>query len=193
MSASEPDQRKPVTIEIATVYAALNETEQKFNELQSSYRRLASIWLLATFSAIGYIWSNQLPTGIEANLVIGTIIALSGVGNFLLWLVDIGVYQKLLSATYVEGIKFEQEYKLPRIRKNMSKIFNGKNVSRRLSLFYVIPTSLMLPFGLFTVGREYFDASGHVLILMGLGAVVLSAIIFVLMRRASGTTKHTPK
>jgi hypothetical protein len=83
--------------------------ENHFNDLQTSYRKLASTWLLASFAACGYILkSSDLPYD-EWYFVFGISMAASA-GLSILWMMDLTVYQKLLSAYFLQGIILELDY-----------------------------------------------------------------------------------
>ena len=46
----------------------IGREERHFNDLQSRYRNMASVWLLATFSAVGFVISRPISLEIPAEL-----------------------------------------------------------------------------------------------------------------------------
>ena len=184
---AEAEARQVLTPEIATLYSEISSAQQKFNELQASYRRLASVWLLATFSAVGYMWTNATPEGMNPLVFIGAILVLSGIGNLLLWILDVGVYQNLLRAYFIEGLSLEKSYKLPQVHHQMNNVFKGKGVAAPLSLFYAIPSSSLISTGLFLIATNLKNIESMCQLTIGLFCIALSVILFIFISRASRT------
>jgi hypothetical protein len=83
---------------LVKLYLAIGETERHFNTIQSNYRLLASTWTLACLGGIGFVLTSEKITIPLERPLICLGIALSGsVSILILWLVDIRVYQRLLS------------------------------------------------------------------------------------------------
>jgi hypothetical protein len=70
---TEVDTRfqRPEFDHIWEVYKHVAKFEHHFNTLQSTYRTLASTWLLAMFVGIGYVMANKFDWGIN-RLLLGT-------------------------------------------------------------------------------------------------------------------------
>jgi hypothetical protein len=135
----------PVSQEIqAQVFLALSESERSFNELQSGYRRIASLWLLAVFSAAGYVLSTKLEVSVDRFLLIGLICAAGTLGLLLLWSMDLLVYHRLLDSYFLEGLVMERKCLwLPPIRHNMVASQQGVGVLVRVVRFYTIPVAVL--------------------------------------------------
>lgn len=137
-------------------YKEYGAYERHFNQMQSSCRTLASTWLLATLGGIGYVIGNinYSPRVIDAKTA-GSLIALAGgTGIFLLWLVDIVVYHRLLVAVTIVSDYLEWKMGAPRLRSGfkdatkspfLGRIFNAVfGARRKMSLFYLIPLLVFL-------------------------------------------------
>jgi hypothetical protein len=134
----------PTEDSIVRIYLSLGEAERQFNNIQNAYRLLASTWLLATLAGIGFMLSTPAPhLALERNLVCA-LIALSGAASILiLWIVDIRVYQRLLSRCFFEGMAMEKGVKwLPQIRTGIRKTFDGR-LPRMISLYYILLSAFL--------------------------------------------------
>jgi len=144
MGQTRPSQKQELNSEIISLYTDIGGMEKHFNDLQGAYRKLASLWLLATISGIGYFLFD-LDISLSARLGLIALALLGGfVGTGLIWNLDILVYQKLLQACFVEGKSLEERYRLPQIRHRMEQSQIGRRASHRLMLFYAIPMSIQL-------------------------------------------------
>ncbi|MBU0680571.1 MAG: hypothetical protein KKD73_04025 [Proteobacteria bacterium] len=121
--------------------------ERHFNDLQSRYRTLASTWILAAFSAIGFLIAQEKTVFLASPtlfIVSGIGVALS-IGIILLWNLDIMVYHQLLAACFREGLLLEEKHPwLPRIRIRMMARTSGQGVIPRVVWFYIVASSLGL-------------------------------------------------
>jgi len=121
--------------------------ERHFNVLQSTYRNMASAWLLATFGGIGFALTQRPLIGIDYELLMAGVAAAGCVGIMLLWGLDLLVYQHLLDACFVVGLILEKQRSwLPPLRSNMlaSQVDRGVVFLFRLIAFYVAPVALLL-------------------------------------------------
>jgi hypothetical protein len=129
------------------IYKELGTYERHFNQMQSVYRGLASTWLLATFAGIEYVLDKSTTTygGIDVRLAISMIALAGGTGIFLLWIIDVMVYHKLLVAVTKESKKIECDPDLPKLRTTMEADVVSwlwcvrLSARRKISLFYGIP------------------------------------------------------
>ena len=124
---------------LVKLYIAIGDAERHFNTIQSNYRLLASTWTLACLGGIRFVLTTQqINIGLERSLIcIG--IALSGALSILiLWLIDIHVYQRLLSEFYNEGRVMEAAMPwLPQVRLQTRRRFKG-TLTREVSVFYLL-------------------------------------------------------
>jgi hypothetical protein len=124
---------------IFKAYCELGQIERSHSNIQSSYRTLASTWMLAAFAGIGVVISTKgefaFPIPREFLVVV---IALAGaIGLGLLWVLDLLFYQRLLDAAYIEAKDLEDRHRwLPQPRKTMRKLLGGKGL--RIVLWYYI-------------------------------------------------------
>ena len=88
----------------------IGDKEEHFNNLQTSYRKLASTWLLGSFAACGYVLksADELPFS-EWYFVFGICMGATA-GLCILWMMDLKVYQKLLGSFFFQGILLELQY-----------------------------------------------------------------------------------
>lgn len=127
------------------MYMHIREIENQFNSLQSTYRTLASTWLLATFAGVGFVLTETIDWIFPEPLIIALIGLAGGVGIWLLWLIDIMVYQHLLFAAFQSGVRLEERYSwLPPIRLTMKETQIGGAVRFRVVWYYIVGTSMPL-------------------------------------------------
>lgn len=121
----------------------LGEQERHFNQLQAGYRVTASGWLLASLGAMGFVTISHSDTAMISILVCG-IGAAGAVGIYLLWVVDILVYHRLLDACFVEGLKLERVVSgIPPTRHNMMRMLSSRGVLFRIVGYYLGPIVLL--------------------------------------------------
>jgi hypothetical protein len=126
---------------ILKLYLSIGDAERQLNTIQNQYRLLASTWMIASLGGIGFVLKSSASDGWAVDLektFVCCLIALSGaVSILMLWLVDIGVYQRLLSQYFNEGMAMEQgEPWLPQMRNQTRREFKGK-LSRIISFYYI--------------------------------------------------------
>jgi hypothetical protein len=145
---------------LANQLGNIAEGERHFNQLQATYRGIASTWLLATFGGLGFVFSGKTAFPIDAILV-GFGIALAGAaGIILLWILDLQVYHVLLEANYHTGLELERHHaELGSLRKYTNRLTRGRGVLPRVQVFYIAPVV-----GLFIVaaGLLAIRLYGHV-------------------------------
>lgn len=123
--------------------------ERHFNNMCGKYKSLASTWLLSTFAAIGFL----LISNVEPKALFISAIAFAGsLGIFLLWLIDLKVYQQLLGANFVEGLSIEKKIDwLPKIRQNIFNTQKTGSVISNLSWFYIIGIEILFLIGIYSL------------------------------------------
>ena len=165
-------------VEFSRVYNLvkdIRESEEHFNNLSSKYKMTASTWLLSIFAGIGFVLINKL----EPKFLFISLISFAGsLGIYLLWLTDLKVYQQLLSANFVEGLKMEKKYKwLPAIRQNMIDSQNTGTVINNLSWFYIIGIITPLLIGAYCSIKYVIEWNFLGAFLLAIGFSVLAPII----------------
>lgn len=127
---------------IWTMYAALQGECQHFNTLESSYRTLASTWLLAALGAVGFVVKEGKPEA--APLWVAAIGAAGAIGIVLLFTLDLLVYQQLLDAAFQEQLRLERTHAwLPRVAQRMKRTQNN-GATQRIVWFYVAMFAVLI-------------------------------------------------
>ena len=150
-SSVGPEQRFPNVLDPPgfenawKIYTHIREIENQFNALQSTYRSLASTWLLATFAGVGFVLTKTVDPFFDEAVIISLIGLAGGVGVSLLWLIDVMVYQKLLHAAFHSGVRLEQRYPwLPPIRLAMKRTQIKGQARHRFVWFYIAGVTMPL-------------------------------------------------
>lgn len=160
MNQSEPGTKaNPQSmVDETEAYKEFGAYERHFNQMQSICRGFASTWLLATFGGIGYaLWNKEFVVSVVgANTAAASLVALAGgTGIFLLWLIDIVVYHRLLVAvTYVSrDLETKTSFKLRTYFRNATKapvrvlghdFLEGEGARKIIAFFYWLPSAFLL-------------------------------------------------
>jgi hypothetical protein len=115
--------------------ADLFAAERHFNQMQNHCRTLASTWLLAAFAGIGFLFKER-PFS-DTHLAAALVALAAGGGIFLLWILDVKVWHRLLLANSLAGYRIERENTwLPKVRLYISETKGRFPVRVHLSFFY---------------------------------------------------------
>ena len=93
------------------IYRSLSGFEERFNASQAEVKKLASAWMLVTFSAFAFIVRGELSADkmlIDSAPLLAVIAVASNVGLVSLWIVDQLVYQRLITAVFKIGLELER-------------------------------------------------------------------------------------
>ncbi len=158
LAGSTTDQK---TFEMVwAVVKECGEEERHFNNLQGVYRSIASTWLLGTFGAVGYLLFNKEPSPKDHHELLASLICLAGAfGVSMLWMLDLGVYHRLLVAVFEEGHELENEFQwLPRFRTNMAvrQRLQEDPVLKKLGYYYLGTIGVVL------IAALWFALSSHI-------------------------------
>lgn len=181
-------EEDPEVVWAMIVEIGLNE--RHFNQLQTSYRTLASTWLLGLFAASGFLLSKKesdLPLNPSAVLALLGLIAC--VGIILLWLIDLRVYASLLRAFFDAGIALEVRHSwLPQVRTIMLEDTRKLGPGPRVARFYVAAAVACLAVSCLGGLRVIESTWGRYLLV---GASILGSILvgFVMLTK-SGRTRR---
>lgn len=132
---------------IWSMYDGAMREAQHFNVLQSGYRKLGAGWLLAVFSATGFL---LFPEGNEihsksAYYYLAILGLVSSAGVIALWVIDMLAYHHLLMASFSAGKKLEDDNQwLPPIRRNMDKLTRFWTITNKVYLFYMVGATTCL-------------------------------------------------
>ena len=171
------------------IYCELGVIERHFNNVQSNYRALASTWLLAALAGIGFVISKELTLLIPSELIIVAIGIAAGIGVYLLWVLDLLVYQRLLDAAYIEARNLETNHEwLPQVRNNIRVFLGGKGLAL-IVWFYIAASELMVMIA--GIGLFRFLALRQVPLLYGIelfAYLSLMVLIPIHMRKQTALT-----
>lgn len=171
------------------IYCELGVIERHFNNVQSNYRALASTWLLAALAGIGFVISKELTLRIPSELIIVAIGIAAGIGVYLLWVLDLLVYQRLLDAAYIEARNLETNHEwLPQVRNNIRVFLSGKGLAL-IVWFYIAASELMVMIA--GIGLFRFLAPRQVPLLYGIelfAYLSLMVLIPIHMRKQTALT-----
>lgn len=160
----------------------IGTNERHFNQIESTYRGLASTWVLASFAGMGWFATTAASAYVPHALGVFAISVAGSLGVQLLWLVDLLAYHHLLAAYFLEGLRLEfRNPALPQARWNMWK---QGIVERRVKVFYAGCSLVTLPFGVTaTVLSNDVTSSQRVAILVVAAVPVLMTVL--LWRKSS--------
>lgn len=164
----------------------IGKSERHFNNIQAKYRLLASTWLLASFTGIGFVLTNQctLP---KWELILIAITAGGSIGVTLIWVLDILGYHRLLGANFIEGLRIEHDNPyLPQVRHVMLKL---GTVGKSTRLFYFICSISPIAMGAILLLESYLQDGFSRLRLAGLicSSIIISIILIVRMKAEDPT------
>jgi hypothetical protein len=111
--------------------------ERHFNAMQNHCRTLASTWLLAAFAGIGFVHTKDQFS--DAHSAAALIAIATAIGVFLIWIIDVKIWHRLLLAYTLAGHLLEAENEwLPPVRANIRASSGWLPVRVHLSLFYAV-------------------------------------------------------
>lgn len=118
-------------------------SERHFNQMQNQCRTLASTWLLAAFAGIGFLYKEHVFVDPARAAVFVALSAAAGI--FLLWILDVKVWHRLLLANSMAGYRLERENSwMPTVRKYISHTKGFFPVRVHLSFFYCLAIELLV-------------------------------------------------
>jgi hypothetical protein len=179
-----PDQASVIQL-----FLEIGASERHFNTIEATYKGLASSWLFASFTAIGFVLSReQLPLHLNPELLGCAIAVLGIVGITLLWIIDVLVYHQLLDSWFKQGILLEKQnpWMIP-VRTNMLQSTKGKGVLPRVVWFYIAADLSLIIVAAILLGTWASKYGIYALI----GSVVISLLVatalVLFMKKATPT------
>jgi hypothetical protein len=140
MTRKEKKDSDPAgTLIIFGIYCNFIESIKHFDHLQTNFRIMASTALLATFAAIGFIFSAQnkiLPTDVLFSAILICLIGLSAI--ITLWHLDLVFYERLYISSFSELFDLEcKHHWLPQVHHN---ILDGQKTQEKAAnvIYYYI-------------------------------------------------------
>jgi hypothetical protein len=171
------------------MYEGLTSQCQHFNGLESTYRALASTWLLAAFGGVGYVLSNNV--GGHAALLSAAIGAAAALGIVLLWILDLQVYHSLLVGAFSEQLRLEREHPwLPQSAHQMQKAHRGEGVLPKVVWFYVASYLLMVAMAAFALGAAVDTRPMAARISLAVVVLVVAGVPVALRMRRTALGPH---
>ena len=182
----------PTSINLLSLEQALGEldrltaSEKHFDGMKSTCRALASTWLLATFGALGFVLTEDLH-GVLSLKVIALGLGMCGAtGIFLLWMLDLLVYHRLLDASFMEGLRLEAGFpQAPQVRHRMVASQPGGQTTFYEVWFYIggVAAPIVISGALFVHASFADGAIAGVCALVGLAALLAFTVFH--MRKMS--------
>lgn len=191
---TQPDQTSAPTL-IWDMYKSLTEQCAHFNSLESTYRSLTSTWLLATFGGIGFVLQEQASLKLYVPYLIAAIAFAGAAGVLLLWLLDLGVYHKLLSSAFSEQLRLEKQNPwLPQVAHKMMETQKGIGVVPRVVWFYIGTYSALAGIGSVAIVHAVFGApTVWLMLLLTLVAIGITVVPVVYKMRAEAAPSEATR
>jgi hypothetical protein len=124
-------------------YKTVQDYEHHFNQLEFEVRKLASIWLFASFGAIAFLFRGELDSAkslFDPMMLLVMIATLAQVGLFILWMLDQVAYHGLLDAVFTLALHIERRRpELPPVRSMMLRSTSGTGMAFYIKFFYLLP------------------------------------------------------
>lgn len=128
------------------LHAHLKQFELHLDSITNKYKTLSLFWLLATYVAIGFLFSVESKNlQINPLLTVGATCLFGIIGVSTLWYIDIHTIHKFIGAFFIEGINMERKYKFLLEMGNLS--LSLKSVGSRIhghENFYIFANLLLL-------------------------------------------------
>lgn len=191
---AQPDQTSTPSL-IWDMYKSLTDQCAHFNSLESTYRSLTSTWLLATFGGIGFVLQEQASLTLYVPYLIAAIAYAGAAGVLLLWLLDLGVYHKLLSSAFSEQLRLEKQNTwLPQVAHKMMETQKGIGVVPRVVWFYIGTYSVLAGIGSVAIVHAVFGASAvWMILLLTLVAIGITVAPVVYKMRAEAVPSEATR
>ena len=175
----------------AAHFAELGAYERHLNDTQARYRALTSTWLLAAFTAIGFLLSKDLSLKIDKEVLVGAIALAAAFGVGMLWNLDVRMYHLLLEAVFKAAHDFEEKHpEVPEVRGRMKSVLEWPTGPKRVGTFYIGTCALLLLIALGSFIAWAQDEIGDWTAPAAVGAA--SGIVLLLWRMRAVTCTPPP-
>lgn len=168
------------------LYSILTTYKNHFQNLQNKFKALSVTWVLATFIGIGYIISGyEFNLKINVFLIIMFLSLLAAQGVFLLWFLDVGIYDKLIKSVWLEIYKLEEKFPLiGKSHHHMAKLLSYDKKSKNIYGFFYIYFVTFFIFIAFICLGFYLYYIKPVLILLTLPlACIIAYLLYVAIKK----------
>ena len=164
-----------------TIYNTLREYEERFNASQAEIKKLASAWMLVTYSALAFVVRGELvpeKSLIDSAPLVAAIVMGSNIGLVSLWMIDQRIYQRLLNAVFTVGLELERRHAdWPPIRSLMWVNSDSRGMARYHALFYAAPITFNVAAALYAFAGM---GGAHNAVVIASTLVSLGALFVVL-------------
>jgi len=128
----------------------ITQSENHFNNLCFNIRALASTWLLASLGGVGFLLTKTVTADLQANHLLVLLCWVSSIGIFVLWILDLLVYQKMLNAWFASREPIEtKNINFPQMFKEITKSQPGGRAANLIKIYYLALVSLPLALALY--------------------------------------------
>lgn len=160
----------------------ITSSEHHFNNLTFNIRALASTWLLATFAGVGWILKDLPEKGtllsIEKPDFIAALCLCSALGIFVLWVMDLKVYQQLLYVWFNGRELYEVDDQFPKIREKMKALFSSGRATEYIKFYYMVTCSAPLVLSIYLI--KSFDGNDILIKVLIITLLFINTIIYFL-------------
>ncbi|NGX56376.1 MAG: hypothetical protein K1060chlam5_00614 [Candidatus Anoxychlamydiales bacterium] len=110
-----------------------------FDTIQTYFRILTSTILLASFAAVGFLFSIpklDIPFERSISAILVSVIGIASI--FTLWHIDLKFYQRLLMSNFAEAYRLEKENSwIPKVHRNMLFATHKKDHPSNIANYYI--------------------------------------------------------
>lgn len=177
---------------IYALHVQLNQFELHLDNITHKYKAISLIWLLATFVAIGFLFSSESKAALQTNrlLSVSAICLFGIIGVSSLWYIDISTFQKFWAVFFVEGIKMENKHKfLLKIGDISLSLDTVKGRIRAHENFYIFANLLLLISG--GIALVLFFKSAILQVIVCFITIVFAFYLVKLMRQVGRKLQQT--
>lgn len=170
------------------IIKTITEAEHHFNNLCFKIRALASTWLLATFVGVGFLLKELAMSEPNATQMMIMLCWIGAVGIMVLWVLDLCIYQKILTAWFNSREQIEEDnLDFPQMWKNIKDTQPGQTAFHLLKIYYLALSWAPLLLSIYIClnkGAEkiYFDIS--------LSLFVVFTVIIILFSKEKSTDNN---
>lgn len=158
------------------IIKTITEAEHHFNNLCFNIRALASTWLLATFVGVGFLLKELAQSEPNVNQMMIMLCWIGAMGILVLWILDLRIYQKLLSAWFNSRKDIEaRNPDFPQIRKKIKNTQPGQSAFNLLKLYYIALCAAPLLLSIYVCmnkGAEDIYLNTSIALLMGVTVII---------------------
>lgn len=163
---------------VYALHTLLNQFELHLDNFTHKYKIMALKWLLATFAAVGFLFSVELNNPKINILVMVSIVCLFGIiGITSVWYMDLYVFHRFWGAFFVEEVKIEKRHEfLTKIRDTSLSLGNLRTRISGHENFYISFNLILIITG--GISLSFLPLSGITKIAL-CGTVILLSLAMI--------------